>query len=67
MTHSTLHTKADDMWCRDVRLICDIVQLGKEVGRPLAIVDLLCRFDRWEIESVSDILHWLLVEEDVSF
>lgn len=46
-------------WTRDVRLIRKIVLLEKELGPPLTLLDLLCRFDRRELDSVSYILHWL--------
>ena len=51
--------KGPDRWHRDVCIIHDIVQLEKKLGRPLTILDLLCSFDRRQIDSVSDILHWL--------
>lgn len=59
--------KSRDRWHRDTCLIRDIVQLGKELGRPPTILDLLCKFDRRELDSVSDILHWLDVKVDVSY
>jgi hypothetical protein len=47
-------------WARDTRLIHKIILLEKELGPSLTHLDLLCRFDRRELDSVSDILHWLL-------
>jgi hypothetical protein len=54
-------------WRRDTRIIQKIVLLENELGRPLTMLDLLCRFDKRELDSVSDILHWLAAEGDVSF
>ena len=47
-------------WARDTRLIRKIILLEKELGPSLTLLDLLCRFDRRELDSVNDILHWLL-------
>ncbi len=52
-------------WC-DTILISEIVQLENELGRPLTMLDLFCRIDRRELDSVSYALHWL-VEGDVPF
>jgi hypothetical protein len=49
-------------WRRDTRTIQKIVLLENELGRPLTMLDLLRRSDRRELDSVSDILHWLVVE-----
>ena len=54
-------------WRREGCIIQKIVLLENELGRPLTMFDLLCRLDRGEIDSVSDILHWLVVEDDVSY
>jgi hypothetical protein len=54
--------RGSSRWARDVRIIHKIVQLEKELGWPLTMLDLLCRFDRREIDSVSDILYWLDVK-----
>jgi hypothetical protein len=64
--HADIATAYEIRKSRD-RLIRDIVQLGKELGRPPTILDLLCKFDRRELDSVSDILHWLDVKVDVSY
>jgi hypothetical protein len=50
-------------WERDTKIISEIVQLENELGRPLTMLDLLCRFDEWEIDCVSGMLRWLVVEE----
>jgi hypothetical protein len=54
-------------WERDTKIISQIVQLENELGRPLTILDLLCRFEKWEIDCVSGMLRWLVVEGDVPF
>ncbi len=59
--------KSHDRWYRNIRLIHDIVQLEKELGWPLTSLDLLCKFDKRELDSVIDILYWLVVEGDVPF
>jgi hypothetical protein len=51
-------------WRRDVCIIQKIVLLENELGRPLTMLDLLCRLDRREIDSVSDIVYWLVVQDD---
>jgi len=55
-THSIEIPRGRSSWARDVRLI-----------RKIVLLDLFFRFDRRELDSVSDILHWLVVEEDVPF
>jgi hypothetical protein len=40
-------------WERDTKIISEIVQLENELGRPMTIPDLVCRFDKWEIDCVS--------------
>jgi hypothetical protein len=54
-------------WERDTKIISRIVQLENELGRPLTMLDLFCRFDKWDLDSVSYALHWLVVERDVPF
>jgi hypothetical protein len=54
-------------WERDTKIISEIVQLENKLGWPLTIPDLLCRFDKWEIDCVSGMLRWLVVEGDVPF
>jgi hypothetical protein len=46
-------------WERETKLISEIVQFGNELGRSPTMLDLLCRFHRLEIDSVSDMLNWL--------
>jgi hypothetical protein len=48
----------------ETQLISEIVQLENELGRPLNMLDLYCRFDRYDLYSVSYALPWL-VEGDV--
>jgi hypothetical protein len=51
-------------WIDETQLISEIVQLENELGRPLNMLDLYCRFDRYDLYSVSYALPWL-VEGDV--
>lgn len=51
-------------WYKDTDVISRIVQLGKELGHQPTTLDLLCRFERAEIASVSDLLPWLLMTND---
>jgi hypothetical protein len=55
--------KSHDRWYGNVRLIHDIIKLEW----PLTSLDLLCRFDKRELDSVTDILYWLVVDGDVPF
>lgn len=48
--------KARARWKRDVKIIQDIVSLEKELGRNPNLLDLLCKFSRFEITAVSDLL-----------
>lgn len=57
-------SRGSSRWRQDTRLIQRIVLLENEIGRPLTMFDLLCRLDRREIDSVSDILYWLVVQDD---
>ena len=52
--------RGSSKWARDTHLIHKIILLEKELGPSLTLLDLLCRFDRRELDSVSDSLHWLL-------
>ena len=54
-------------WRRDTRIIQKIVLLENELGRPLTMFDLFCRFDRQELDSVNDILRWLVAERGIPF
>ena len=55
--------KSLDRWQRETCIIRNIIQFENELGRPLTMLDLLCRFDRLEIDCVSDMLRWLVVDE----
>ena len=52
----------EDDVSREGCIIQKIVLLENELGGPLTMFDLLCRLDRRD--SVSDILYWLVVQDD---
>jgi len=51
-------------WENENDVISRIIQLEKELGYSPTLLDLYCRFERAEIDAISDYLSWLYKQDN---